>query len=101
MSSHRLEIEAGRWVKPNSIPVDDRKCAICLILEDEYHFVLECEIYKDLRSKYIAPYYWRRPNMFKFIELLNTTNCNKLRRLCSYVFHAFNMRNEKLYNQGH
>ena len=56
MSSHRLEIEAGRWVKPNSIPVDDRKCAICLILEDEYHFVLECEIYKDLSSKYIAPY---------------------------------------------
>ena len=80
MSSHRLEIEAGRWVKPNSIPVDDRKCAICLILEDEYHFVFECEIYKDLRSKYIAPYYWRRPNMFKFIELLNHTG--QCKRTC-------------------
>ena len=24
MSSHRLEIEAGRWVKPNSTPLNER-----------------------------------------------------------------------------
>ena len=47
--------------------------------------------YKDLRSKYIAHYYWRQQNMFKFIELLNTANCNRLRRLCAYVFHAFKL----------
>ena len=26
MSSHRLEVEAGRWVKPNRIPLNERKC---------------------------------------------------------------------------
>ena len=33
VSSHRLEIEAGRWTKPRAIPRDDSKCHICEILE--------------------------------------------------------------------
>ena len=53
MSSHRLEIEAGRWVKPNSIPLENRKCSVRLRLEDEYHFVLECQMYVELRETYI------------------------------------------------
>ena len=32
MSSHRLEIEAGRWARPNSIPLDDRKCRTCNLI---------------------------------------------------------------------
>jgi len=39
MSSHRLFIETGRWRKPVSVPIDDRKCIACNKLEDEYHFV--------------------------------------------------------------
>ena len=35
MSSHHLEIEAGRWVKPNSIQLKNRKCLVCLRLEDD------------------------------------------------------------------
>ena len=61
MSSHRLEIEAGRWVKPNSIPLENRKCSVCLRLEDEYHFVLECQMYVELRKTYISPYFWKKP----------------------------------------
>lgn len=38
LSSHRLKIETGRWHKPISIPVDQRKCENCNELEDEYHF---------------------------------------------------------------
>ena len=26
MSSHRLEVEAGTWVKPNRIPFNEKKC---------------------------------------------------------------------------
>ena len=51
--SHRLEIETGRWAKPNKIPLDNRKCMICNVLEDEFHFVLECSFYKDLKKKHI------------------------------------------------
>ena len=39
VASHRLEIEAGRWHKPNRTPVEERKCVNCNSLEDEFHFV--------------------------------------------------------------
>ena len=40
VSSHRLEIEVGRWTRPNRNPVDDRKCRYCNKLEDEFHFFI-------------------------------------------------------------
>lgn len=98
MSSHRLEVEAGRWVRPNKIPLDERKCYFCQVLEDEYHFVLECSVYLDLRKKYISRYFWKRPNMYKFVELINSPNTSCLRKLCIYVSRAFKLRTELLYN---
>lgn len=97
MSSHRLEIESGRWVKPNSIPMEERICTFCHVLEDEYHFVIECPVYIDLRKQYIPQYYWRRPSMFKFVELVNSTNRNCIRKLCVFVFHAFKLCTDLLY----
>lgn len=97
MSSHRLEVEAGRWIRPNSIPFDERKCTVCGRIEDEYHFVLECSLYKDLRVKYLSPYYWKRPSMLKFIELINTTNVKCMRKLTAFIYHAFKCRTELLY----
>ena len=96
MSSHRLEVESGRWVKPNPTPLNERKCLNCKVLEDEYHFVLECPLYDDLRKRYIARYYWVRPSMFKFLELLNS-NVGGIRKLSSYIFYAFSQRINLLY----
>ena len=53
LSSHTLLIETGRWHRPHSIPREDRTCNICNKLEDEYHFIIECPLYTDLRRKYI------------------------------------------------
>ena len=53
MSSHRLDIEAGRWVRVNRVPVNERKCVLCNVMEDEYHFVLECQRYIETRKKCI------------------------------------------------
>ena len=50
MSPHRLEIEMGRWARPERIEFDDRKCKLCKKLEDEFHFVLECPLYDDIRK---------------------------------------------------
>ena len=97
MSSHRLEVESGRWVKPNPIPFNERHCLNCSVLEDEYHFVLICPLFLELIKKYISKYYWSRPSMFKFIELLNTLNTSRIRKLCCYVFHAFNQRTDLLF----
>ena len=37
-SSHRLAIESGRWVRPTRIPIVERKCVNCNIVENEFHF---------------------------------------------------------------
>ena len=66
VASHRLEIEAGRWHKPNRTPVEENKCLFCRnSLEDEFHFVIECPLYQDLRREYIfiKRYFGARPNI--------------------------------------
>jgi len=40
MSSRRLNVETGRWQQPTAIPFNEIKCALCLKLEDEVHFLL-------------------------------------------------------------
>ena len=98
MSSHRLEIEAGRWVRPIRIPIAQRKCSVCNVIEDEFHFVLECQLYNDLRKTYIPKYYWRRPSMSKFVELLNSENRRYIRKLGSFIHQVFKLRSDVLYN---
>ena len=40
-------------INRNRIPIDERKCLTCNKLEDEFHFLLECSVYNDLRNQYI------------------------------------------------
>jgi hypothetical protein len=95
-SSHRLNIESGRWHKPRPIPRNERKCDVCNILEDEFHFLLECQMYSEYRKKYIKPYYWRNPNIPKFISLLNSSNKQEIKNLAVYVYKSVQLRNETL-----
>lgn len=92
LSSHRLEIETGRWTKPEKTPLDNRKCKICMLLEDEYHFILECTLYKDLRKQYIKKYFWNPPNMPKFIQLCTSENRKTIRNLSIYIEKSFQLR---------
>ena len=98
VSSHRLEIEAGRWTKPNKTPLENRKCKQCNTLEDEYHFVLECVLYKELRKLYIKKYYWQRPSMQKLTELVTSENINTIKRFSVYLQKAFKLRQDCLYS---
>ena len=92
MSSHRLQIEAGRWHRPHRIPVNERKCLDCNNVEDEFHFILECVKYTEIRNKYIKKYFWRRPNIPKFIELMTSTNATTIRNLAYYIYEALRIR---------
>ena len=67
-ASNRLEVEVGRWARPNRVPVDERKCRHGNTLEDEFHFLLECSLYRELRMQYIKRYFWNRPNVVKLKE---------------------------------
>ena len=75
LSSHTFMVERGRWSKPK-IEYIDRKCILCIKndIQDEYHILMICPYFKELRHKYINKHYYIRPSMFKFQELLNTVN---------------------------
>ena len=68
LSSHNLNIEIGRH---RQIERNDRKCPFCDLneLEDEYHYILICPQYFDLRIRYIKNYYYTRPSMLKLVQL--------------------------------
>lgn len=97
-SSHRLEIEVGRWAKPVSTPVAERLCSTCHMLEDEFHFVLQCVRYDDLRSQYITKHFYTRPNMYKFVKLMSSSNESILKNLALYVKKAFKVRAEYVFS---
>lgn len=101
LSSHPLRIETGRYGQ-NRMDRNERKCQICNSndIEDEYHFVLICPIYMDLRLKYISRYYRNHPSVYKFIQLLNTDKPKDINNLSYYVYHAFKVRNGKIQNNG-
>ena len=84
MSSHRSKVETGRWQKPTAISFNERKCTLCLKLEDEFHFLLECSLYKDLRNKYVKKYSWKNTNMLKFIELTTSQNETIIKKLSMF-----------------
>ena len=87
-----LEIETGRWHKPVAIPHCDRKCLACNLLEDEFHFMLECQLYKDLRKQYLKKYYYTAPNIPKFVALFQSQNVIVYRNLAIYVYKAMELR---------
>ena len=97
VSSHRLGIETGRWGR-NRVAITQRKCQLCNILEDEYHFIFECPAYNEIRNQYISRYYRIRPNMHKCTELLMTKSKSKIRNLACYIYKAFEIRNSIVYN---
>jgi len=53
VSIHRLEVETGRWHKPVAVYFNERKCRTFLnCLEDEFHVLLECPLYHELRKNH-------------------------------------------------
>ena len=67
------------------------------MVEDEFHFVLECPAYVQLRSLLIKPYHRNRPNMLKMVQLTSSENKKEIRGLAEYAFKGFALRNELMY----
>ena len=82
--NHRLPVEVGRW---EGIPYTERKCTLCEKndIGDEFHYLLICPTFDTERKTLIKPYNFRRPNILKFRELLNTRNKNVLLKLSKFV----------------
>ncbi len=97
LSSHTLMVERGRWSKP-MIPYEQRKCTLCNNgdIEDEFHIVLICAYFHQLRGKYIKQYYYSRPSMHKFVCLMNTNNTRDRFRLMVFMKLAFREYNDSI-----
>ena len=67
LSSRSLRIETGRHGQ-NRIAKKQRFCLAYNMneVEDEYHFLLVCPFYADVRKILIKRYFYTRPSMLKF-----------------------------------
>ena len=53
MSSHMLEIQRGRHVKPHKIPLEQRICQRCTV-DDKIHFLITCSYFATQRTSLLA-----------------------------------------------
>jgi len=61
-------------------------------IEDEFHFVLVCPCYTDIRAKYIQPFFYRRASFSKLILLFNSRKLTATTNLCKYLYYATDKR---------
>ena len=80
--NHRLPIEVGRW---RGIPSNQRLCSFCNELGDEFHFLLTCKHFELERKLYLKRYYYIRPNIIKFDQLMNMEREIDLKNLCKFI----------------
>ena len=60
-------------------------------VQGEFHITLCCAKFNYLRVKYIQPYYYRRPSMLKFVELMITENRQDIQRLMVFLKLTFKL----------
>ena len=81
-------IETGRHM---NIARNQRKCSKCRLneIQDEYHFILVCPYFIDLRNKFISNYFTQNPSMYKFLQLLNSNKRKEIINLANFCIKAF------------
>lgn len=93
-SSHCLMIEKGRHFKLDRA---NRFCPYCNdTVECEYHFLLICPLYNELRARYIQKKYYNRPNLNKFYILMASNRKVVIRNLSMFIYYAFKKRSFEL-----
>ena len=60
------------------------------MVEDEYHFLLACPAYRDLRKIYFKKYYYT--SLYKFKTLMSSKSITLLRNLGIFLKRAMQLR---------
>ena len=98
-SSHTLEIERGRYTTPIT-PINERLCHKCNVVETEYHFLLNCELYnKERRALYdritdVLPEFPNLPEPNRLVFLLCNEHTQILSWVGKFIYESFNKRTE-------
>ena len=85
LSSHLFLIERGRWGKKR-IQLENRKCSLCNVLEDEFHCLLKCPRYINERQSCLAYELKNSPSMYTFRKFLNSDNIDTQKNLALLCF---------------
>lgn len=82
--NHKFPVERGRW---ENVEYSERKCELCQKNDvgDNFHYLLVCPFFKNQLKQYLHPYYFQRPNVLKYKQLLNITSEVKLRKLSIFM----------------
>ena len=93
-SCHSLLVETGGH---HNILYADRICILCNLqeIEDEFHVVVSCTFYNDLRNRYLCNNY-RLRNVNDFYRLMSTQDSDKLLNLTQFTYEMFNKRSQFL-----
>ena len=97
MSSHMLEIERGRHVKPQKIPLEQRTCQRCTLnpVDNEIHFLITCSYFATQRtsllaeSKLLNSEFDSLSNDDKFIYIMSSTHRPLVICLAKYTYSCF------------
>ena len=92
-----LEIERGRHVKPQKIPLEQRTCQRCTLnsVDDEIHFLITCSYFATQRtsllaeSKLLNSEFDSLSNDDKFIYIMSSTHRPLLICLAKYTYSCF------------
>ena len=95
LSSNKLKIITGRYAA-NIVKREQRICTLCVLreFENDFHFVMKCPAYSAIRCKYISHYFYRRPRVFKYVSLLQSSHFGTLNYLGKYIYFAFALRKQ-------
>lgn len=93
LANHMLIIEHGRHT---GLEIADRVCPLCKlgnldVLDDEYHFVMQCISFQELRERYLSQHIVNN-DYINFIDIMSTEQVQIQQRLAAYVHHAFERR---------
>lgn len=91
-SAHSLEIEEGRY---RNIERNARICTKCNMqaIENEYHFLMVCPLYREIRREILPRYYCVWPTQQKFINLMISSQKSILKRTAKFIYTANELRN--------
>ena len=90
---HFLEVERGRYCGQTKA---ERICKVCNSkqIEDEFHFILICHVYNDLRFRYLPKKYYTNPTLIKLYRLLANRNEKIIHDVSQYLYHAYHRRKD-------
>ena len=74
------------------------KCCTSNSIESEYHFLLVCPLYTDLRRKYLPRFCWSFINIDKFKCLMGNDTERSYLKTGKFIYYAANRREEFLSN---